>query len=750
MQKARLLEGLTEAQQEAVRHVDGPLLILAGPGSGKTRVVTHRIAYLMAEGISDREILALTFTNKAAEEMKTRVGELAPGTRVWVGTFHRFAATLLRRYAAVVGLEPNYTIYDKEQSLRALRSVLGRMKIDLMNLTPDRVAAAIGWAKSRLITPDAYQPRPGQMLGEIVQRVYPAYQRHLLKSNAVDFDDLLLHLAQILRSEPEIRRELDERYRYVLVDEYQDTNLVQYAIARALSVDHPNLAVTGDPDQSIYGWRGANLQNILDFERDYPNVKVVRLERNYRSTKRILQLADALIRHNVNRKEKELYTHNHDGPPVRLVTYADQKAEAEDIARRIAAAVRTKNRRPRDFAIFYRINALSRAFELALRQHGIPYQVVNGVEFFQRREIKDLIAYLDLVNNPRDNVALVRVINNPPRGIGATTLKRLDEFAAENGITLLEAARHVSRVPGIAKRSAAKVTEFVELFDRLASHAQGPVEELVGFVLSETGYKAPFEKSDREEDQERLANIEELLTVARQFDEQHADEDGLEAFLEEISLVNDTDNWEDENDRVTLMTLHASKGLEFPVVFLVAVEQGLLPHERSREQAHQMEEERRLLFVGITRAEEELQLSLAAYRDFRGQRKMTIPSQFLTELPHGELEVEQDENVPIRSGDWTLPAPASRKPVRATATAETQTAFQTGAELAGGKPAAGGPDAFVQGMIVCHPKHGVGRIVALSGSGKSRKATVEFGGRTGQVRFVIAQSPLRPLKKKMQ
>ncbi|RMF92706.1 MAG: AAA family ATPase, partial [Planctomycetota bacterium] len=390
MDRSRLLEGLTEAQREAVTHVEGPLLILAGPGSGKTRVVTHRIANLLCEGIPDRRILALTFTNKAAQEMKERVAALVPGSRVWVGTFHRFAAQMLRRYAQVVGLEPNYTIYDKDQSLRALRTVLGRTKLDLGQHTPDQVANAISWAKSRLIGPDAFEPRRGSELGDIVKTVYRLYQRQLLQSNAVDFDDLLFHLATILKTEPEIRKELDERYQFVMVDEYQDTNLVQYAIARALSIDHPNLAVTGDPDQSIYGWRGANLQNILDFERDYPKVKVVRLERNYRSTKRILRVADALIRHNVRRKQKELYTHNDEGAPVRLRTYVDQDAEARDIAQRIASAVRENRRRPADFAIFYRVNALSRAFETALQQQGIPYQVVNGVAFFQRKEVKDV------------------------------------------------------------------------------------------------------------------------------------------------------------------------------------------------------------------------------------------------------------------------------------------------------------------------------------------------------------------------
>ncbi|RMF97786.1 MAG: hypothetical protein D6741_09865 [Planctomycetota bacterium] len=396
---------------------------------------------------------------------------------------------------------------------------------------------------------------------------------------------------------------------------------------------------------------------------------------------------------------------------------------------------------------------MSRAFETALQQQGIPYQVVNGVAFFQRKEVKDVVAYLQLLNNPRDNVAFLRVINNPPRGIGATTLRHLDGFASVHGLSLFEAARRIDEVNGITKRSAANVKKFVDMMDRLSLHVTAPMEELTGLVLSESGYKAQFENSTSEEDLQRCENIEELLTVARQFDENHPPEDGLDAFLEEVSLVNDTDNFEDTNNRVTLMTLHASKGLEFPVVFLVALEQGLLPHERSRDNPDQLEEERRLLFVGITRAQEELYLSRAAYRDFRGQRRLTVPSAFLMELPRDEIIVEQDDDVPMVLGSdaggtsFDSDRFASRRPSEKTPRT-SRSAFRTGAELAGSAPAASGPDAFTQGMVVCHPKHGVGRIVALSGNGANRKATVEFGGRTGRVKFILSKAPLKPLKKK--
>ena len=751
----RLLEGLTPAQREAVQHITGPLLILAGPGSGKTRVVTHRIGYLLHQGIPAEQILALTFTNKAAEEMRSRVERLAPNQSVWVGTYHRFCARLLRSYAALVGLQENYTIYDAQDSARALRRVLAQRKIDLANFSPDAVAAAISWAKNKLISWEQYEPRPGHPLGAIVSRVYAAYQAHLARCNAADFDDLLLHVATILRHNPEVRRSLDERYRFVLVDEYQDTNLAQYAIARALSIDYPNLAVTGDPDQSIYGWRGANLNNILEFEKDFPDVRVVRLERNYRSTKRILRVAARLIAHNLKRKEKDLYTENGEGQPVRLVTYANQKEEAQGIAARIADEIHAGHRRPRDYAVFYRVNALSRAFELALREYGVPYQMVNGLEFFQRQEIKDVLAYLQLLNNPRNDLGLLRVINTPTRGIGKTTVGRLSDYAARQGLPLLEAARQCRQIESLSQRAVSAVTKFVALFDRLVPVAGSPMEEILGHLLAESGYKKQYEESDYEEDQQRLANIEELLTVARDFDERCPGERHLEQFLEETSLVNDTDAWETENDRVTLMTLHASKGLEFPVVYLVAVEEGLLPHERSRQDEEQLEEERRLMFVGITRAQQELQLSMAQYRDFRGQRKMSIPSHFLMELPREEMELES-----FGEEETGVVEPAYREPVLSRAGAQPQprtagamqlTTMQltTAAELAnGGKPAPPvSPEVFHQGMLVRHPKYGLGRIVALSGTGAGRKATIDFPRPTGRKKFVLASSRLRPLKR---
>jgi DNA helicase-2/ATP-dependent DNA helicase PcrA len=772
---SKLLDSLTPAQREAVEHIDGPLLVLAGPGSGKTRVITHRVANLLHHGVRARQIAALTFTNKAADEMRARVMALAPGEPVWMSTFHRFCSRLLRQYAPLVGLSENFTIYDTADSRQVLKRTLEELQLDAVLYTPERIAAGISWAKNNLIAAGDYRARPGNPLGAVVERVYPAYQARLLASSAVDFDDLLLHVATLLKENPETRAVLDERFKYILVDEYQDTNLAQYTIVRALSIDAPNLAVTGDPDQSIYGWRGANLSNILDFEHDYPDVRVVKLERNYRSTKAILRVADHLIGYNRRRKQKGLYTENEEGESVRLATYATQRSEAESIAAGIANEVRAGRRRPRDFAIFYRVNALSRSLESALRAEGVPFQMVNGLEFYQRKEIKDVLGYLQLINNPRDDVAFLRVINVPPRAIGRRTIERIADHADRRGLSLLDAARESGLVEALNKRAAVSVARFVALYDRLSLLAAAPLEEILGHVLAESGYKQFLQDSELPEDQDRLANVEELLTDARQFDERYAGDAPLEGFLEEASLVNDTDAWEVDDDRVTLMTLHSSKGLEFPVVFIIALEHGLLPHERCREDEHLLEEERRLFFVGITRAREELHLSRADYREFRGRRRRTVPSQFLLELPRGEMQVvgagraavparaegAEDEvpfDVPFEVVDdellpWEVEASKSRATEPAREGAAVQGAsvapLATAAELVGAPcaPAASvSPEVFCQGMPVRHPEYGLGKIVALSGSGANRRATVAFASEAGEKNFVLAKSPLRPAK----
>ncbi len=648
-----LIEGLNPQQQEAVLHKDGPLLVLAGPGSGKTRVVTHRITALIAQGVHGNRIAALTFTNKAAEEMKSRVETLVSNRNVWIGTFHRFCAHLLRQHAHLVGLASNYTIYDTDESKRLLEGVVGKKHLTC-GIKIANIQSAIGWAKNGLVRPEEFTPNESSLLGAATKEIYPLYQEELRRANAVDFDDLLLHIACILRENPDVRSRIADRFQYLLVDEYQDTNLAQYAIARSLAAEHRNLSVTGDPDQSIYGWRGANLSNILDFEKDFKDVKVVKLEENYRSTPQILNVAAHLIDFNKHRKKKALFTHNPAGPPVRLLQCSDQREEAETIAAEIAAEIRSGKRRPGDYAIFYRMNALSRNLEHALRRENVPFQLVRGLEFFNRKEIKDLIAYLSILDNPSDTVSLLRIINEPTRGIGKTTLKKIDEYAMQYGIATLDAAREVARIPGVSPKIRKAVGAFVAMFDRLkdAADREYPVEALLSLVLAETGYREQFDPDESEEDEERLENIDELLSEAREFDRQPIgeNESPLGRFLEQAALVSDIDAYDGECERVSLMSFHAAKGLEFPVVYIIAIEENILPHERSSFEPFQLEEERRLFFVGITRARKELRLSRCRHREFRGRYGSAILSRFLLELPTESMELCDDPDR-LRKGD---------------------------------------------------------------------------------------------------
>ena len=777
-----LLEQLTPSQVEAVQHRDGPLLILAGPGSGKTRVVTHRIAFLLRQGIPAWQILALTFTNKAADEMKLRLARLAPGESVWTGTFHRFCARMLRRHARLVGLEENFSIYDTSDSRKLLCAAIDDTDIELSHVTVDQIANEISNAKNNLVTSSQFVSRAGQTLGGVVEVAYPAYQKRMLQANAVDFDDLLLHLATILRENPELRQAMDDRYRYILVDEYQDTNFSQYAIVRALSCDHPNLTVTGDPDQSIYAWRGANLRNILDFEHDFPHVRVVRLEQNYRSTSNILRVADHLITYNTQRKLKRLLTDNPPGNPVRLIRYPSSRDEAEDIVTQIADDIAHDRRRPRDFAVFYRLNSLSRALETAFRSAGVPYQIIKGLEFYQRKEIKDVLAYLHLINNPKCDMSLLRIINVPPRRIGSTTIKRLDQHAQRYGISLLDAAREAKMIESLRKPAVVALRGFVEMLDVLSPLATAPLHELMRWVLSESGYRTWLEDSEVEEDKQRLANVDELLTDASEFDAQNPDDAPLEAFLEQAALVSDTDEWEVETDKVSLMTLHAAKGLEFPCVFIVAVEQRILPHERSKEDPDQLEEERRLLFVGITRAEEELQISNAAYRFIRGNQELAIPSPFLMELPREEMEVFEpkssrhiDETWDDRADDddayvqdivdddpgelgfddplmdEAIQHDFEQQQMKRPAVASVMTAAQLLDSALDGDGETNErskmpPADFVEGMVVNHPECGLGRIVKLTGKEDKRTATVQFFNSPRLRQFILAYSSLVPVQ----
>jgi DNA helicase-2/ATP-dependent DNA helicase PcrA len=753
-----LLSDLTPAQREAVTHVDGPLLVIAGPGSGKTRVITRRVAYLLQQGIPPWNLLAITFTNKAAGEMKRRVEEIVPRNRSLICTFHSLGVRLLRQYGEVLGLERSFTIYDQSDRNQVVKSALEAANIDSVSFSPEKVQAAISRAKNQLISPEAYAQRAGDFLEQTVARVYPLYQRKLRDSNALDFDDLLYWLAYLLMHHAEVRAELDARFRYVLVDEYQDTNSAQYEIARRLSMDYPNLCVVGDPDQSIYRWRGSDIRNILDFERDYQLARVITLDRNYRSTKRILQAATGLIKHNRQRIKRELTTENPEGQPVQILTFENNYEEADGIAERIRRAVEEHGRRYRDFAVLMRINALSRALEMAFIRRRVPYQIVRGLAFFERKENKDILAYLRLVLNPKDDISFLRVVNEPARGIGKTSLDHLQKYADARQINLLSAATQVQQIGDIKGKATRALPEFAAMIHQLAALRDAPADEVIKQVLDTTGYRKALTANPDSEDLERLANIEELISAAHQFEA----EDGAKsvaAFLEHVTLVSDVDAWDESTDQVSIMTLHAAKGLEFPVVYILAVEQNILPHERSKVDMEELEEERRLAFVGITRAKDECLLTLAKIREFRGDRKYSIPSPFLDELPREAVQREQVAGLGISDRDWEdeyvddeephFTAPRSRA---ATTRRGPLPPLMRGSQLPPrvAKPKAEPvPGANYKGMqtgsTVRHGTYGLGKVIELSGFGAQAKVKIRFGGH-GDKTFVLEKAPLELVK----
>ena len=786
------LDSLNPAQRQAATHVEGPLLVLAGPGSGKTRVVTHRIAHLISVGVPAHQIVALSFTNKAADEMRRRVTDLVGPQPVEMGTFHRFAARLLRRHAGFVGLTSDYSILDPDDASSLLKRAAKRLGLSLTHTPIGRIAGTISRAKNDLVTPDTFEPRWGRPVDEVAKKLWPVYQEMLRESNSVDFDDLLVHVAKLLVDNPDLRSILDARHRWILVDEYQDTNAVQYCILRGLSVDHPNLAVTGDPDQAIYGWRGASIRNILEFERDYPTATVVKLEHNYRSTANILGTADRLITHNSKRKPKRLVTDADAGSPVRIVLDSTSHDEADRIADEIAHAIDTGSRQPRDFAILFRTNALSRSLEVALRSRSVPYQLVRGLEFFKRREIRDIVAWLRLLKNPRDDEALLRVVNVPPRGIGKQSLDHLGAWAEERRQSLLEAAAHAPAIPGVSKRAGKALAAFATLhrdFDAIAAKAGDSVAPLIEAVLDRTGYRRMLQEEGADEEdhgEDRLANVEELVTAARQLDETfvrtNPDDDALGAFLETTALVADTDAWDADGQRVALMTLHAAKGLEFPVVYLVAMEDGILPHERSLDHPDQLEEERRLVFVGITRGQDEVHASSARIREYRGSRRINAPSLFLTEMTGSETVVTGPE-APADGGSlpsfepWDAADAGSRddefsqvadEPDAATSlrprgdglvleldddqprtlarkTGRRPPRFQTAAELADQLAGLTKPQpSLTAGQRVRHEEYGTGTLSGISGTGPRSVGTVIFDGPAGTRKFILGHGAITP------
>lgn len=809
-----LLAGLTPPQRAAVLHKEGPLLVLAAAGSGKTRVITRRIAYLVSAAggsVKPWQILALTFTNKAAGEMRERVAHLLGGADsraargLTVATFHSLCARLLRKYAEHAGLKPDFTIYDTSDQTALMKKVFEAVNMSSANFPPRSVLSAISNAKNELLGPEQFAQRAMDFSQKQIAKAYSAYEAGLHKANAVDFDDLLVKIAKLLKSNAQVRAELQARYTYLLVDEYQDTNHAQFVIASMIAGDGkatadggkklgPNFCVVGDPDQSIYGWRGADINNILEFEENYPQARVITLGENFRSHAPILAAADTLIKQNKKRKDKPLFTSKAGGEKIDAILCRDERHEAQLVTEWIRALKQSGLKSPgpdgksgaeggkttkleyKDFAVFYRMNALSRVMEDALRSAGIPYTIARGTAFFEREEVKTAVSYLKVVANQADGVALERIINTPARGISDTTVETLDRAATMNNATLFEACRR-SNECGLQPRAAAAVERFVQLVDGwtgagtfMGQGITGSLADLVDRIIKESTLEAMYVKqakqSQSDADESRVENLFELVNSAREFemeydpagDAANALEGGdgapgesapatqvppllalLRAWLESIALVADSDAIDPESGSVTLMTLHAAKGLEFPAVAMIGLEEGLLPHSRALMSETEMEEERRLCFVGITRAMNRLLLSAAKYRTQRGLSERTIPSRFLSELPSAHLSILDKSDVfEGLNDDWQGGGDDSpREPVyrrdgfSSKGNAAGGTAWKTGGGGVPSMPRAGGGASsgieakYPVGCQVRHPQFGLGKVVSVQG-GPQARATVEF------------------------
>jgi len=666
-----ILATLNPAQREAVEAIGGPVLILAGPGSGKTRVITHRIAYLIKScGVSPHNIMAVTFINKAAREMKERLEQLLGQAveALTLGTFHAICARILRREGKAIELDSSFVIYDEEDQLSLTKQALEELNLDPKQYAPRALHSAISAAKSRLISPNDYAQRVSSYFEEIVHRVYQRYQQLLSQGRAVDFDDLLMKTVQLFQEHPQILNRYQSKYVHILVDEFQDTNIVQYMLMKHLAGKYRNLCVVGDPDQSIYSWRFADLRNILSFEKDYPEAKVVFLEQNYRSTKTILEVATDVISVNMQRKPKKLWTENEDGASVTVIESYNAEEEAQSVVNEIEKLIGQEQISLKDCAVMYRVNAQSRALEETFLRYGVPYRLVGGTRFYQRREVKDIIAYLRLINNPQDNVSLVRIINVPVRGIGQRTLSHLQDWAKAHDISLFEALKQVSHNPiaSEAKQSLPpRITQALAGFDAVMAEliAQSHELSLSGLldeIWEHTRYKEYI--LDKEDGEDRWENIMELKSVASEYDEFNPEE-ALVAFLEKVSLVSDIDELDEKADAVTLITLHQAKGLEFPAVFIVGLEEGILPYRRSFDDPEEMEEERRLCYVGITRAKERLYLLRSYRRSLFGGSTANPPSRFLQDIaPHliSPRGLWEESPTPVASPDFnrdSQPAP---------------------------------------------------------------------------------------------
>ena len=731
------MQGLNKEQIEAVQTINGPMLILAGAGSGKTKVLTCRMAYLLQQGVRPYRILAITFTNKAAKEMRERVdrmvGPLAQS--VWLFTFHAFCARVLRYDIDKLGTySNNFAIYDTTDTKNIIKQVLKEMNLDDKRFKDTTMLNYISNAKNALQSPLEYAQTAGEFHEQQVAKIYAAYQKKLEANNAVDFDDLLLLTLRLFKECPEVRAKYQDKFDYIMVDEYQDTNHAQYLLTKILAEKHHNICVVGDADQSIYGWRGADINNILDFEKDYPEAKMVKLEQNYRSTQIILDAANSVIDYNIGRKPKNLWTDNKQGSKITYYEATDEHDEARFVVERVQQLQQEENAKLGDMAVLYRTNTQSRVFEETLIKSGIPYSMVGGLKFYERKEIKDILAYLRLIFNPHDSLSLLRIINVPRRGIGEATLGKLAAYAAASEQTLFEVISNASEVPGLSNRFTLKLDELSEiLFDLMGEAAEAPVKQLVADVLDKTGYLAELEASSSPQDQSRVDNLQEFLRVAEDFAvkaEKNGEEATLEAFLSDVALVADIDDAKLGDDALTLMTLHSAKGLEFPTVFLVGMEEGVFPHARTLLDENEIEEERRLCYVGITRAEKHLFLSNSKMRMLFGRQPMFYPpSRFLKEIPPTLVDTYERPKVERRvvlrditpkpkakvvAGNWFLQPKESFTPKTTGAVAR-----------------------FKVGDKVNHKKWGVGTIVSAVDDAEGQEVKVAFAG--GGIRSILTK-----------
>jgi DNA helicase II / ATP-dependent DNA helicase PcrA len=755
-----LLDGLNPQQRAAVTHAGGPLLIVAGAGSGKTRVLTHRIAYLLAErDVAPGEILAITFTNKAAGEMAARVANLVGGRRaraMWVMTFHSACVRILRREATRFGYPSNFSIYDSADSQRLMAMVCRELELDPRQYPPKGMAAQVSNLKNELIDYESFASQARGAREKALAEAYTEYQRRLVAAGAMDFDDLIMVTVNLFQAFPQVSEAYRRRFRHVLVDEYQDTNHAQYALVRELvsgggalfsrsgrtasadslaatdsaePVGPSELCVVGDADQSIYAFRGATIRNIIEFEQDYPDATVILLEQNYRSTQNILAAANAVVSRNSGRKPKNLWSEAGDGPLITGYVADNEHDEAAFVAEEVDRLNDEGLASPGQVAVFYRTNAQSRVFEEVFIRVGLPYKVVGGVRFYERREVRDLLGYLRLISNPADEVSLRRVLNVPKRGIGDRAEEYVAGYAARERISFAEALRTPSAVPALAARSASAIAGFNTLIDELREQAAtgGPVAELVEAVLDKSGLQDSLENSEDLQDATRVENLQEMVSVAREFDGSNPD-GTLADFLERVALVADADEIPDGAEHggmVTLMTLHTAKGLEFPVVFLTGMEEEVFPHARALTDARELEEERRLAYVGITRAEERLYLTRAASRNWYGRPAFHTPSRFLPEIPSALI-------------DWKRGA----KDVAAASTpASARVASRPGASVVGNRSV----PALTPGDRVNHDKFGLGTVVSTDGYGDSAEAKIDFGGSYGVKHLVLRYAPLEKL-----